>query len=210
MKKIFLVFICLCGLSAGVYAQTIVQVTEQLVLDIEKLSELKSVLSDMYKSYEIIEKGYNDIKNIAQGNFNLHEAFLDGLLLVSPAVKNYERIADIVNTEAILVSEYKSAYSKFQSSGHFTLQELDYISSVYTSMINESLKGIDELVTVLTASKLRMSDNERLGTIDRIYTETSTELGFLRSFNMNTSIQALHRAQDAGDVEAMKSFYDLP
>src|SRR5258708_5502248 len=97
MKKLylFIVFISF-GVASGT-AQTIAQVTTQLILDTEKLTELKAILSDMYKSYEIINKGYNDIKNIAQGNFNLHEVFLDGLLAVSPAVKNYERVADIIS-----------------------------------------------------------------------------------------------------------------
>src|ERR1700737_433815 len=109
-------------------AQSIAQLTEQLVLDIEKLADLKNILSDMYKGYQILDKGYSEIKNIAQGNFNLHKVFLDGLLAVSPVVKNYSRVAEIIQMEFPLVSEYKAAYKKFRADGHFTPQELDYIS----------------------------------------------------------------------------------
>jgi hypothetical protein len=96
-------------------SQSIPQLIEELILDKEKLAELKTILQDMYKSYQIIDQGYSDIKNIAQGNFNLHKAFLDGLLAVSPTVRNYGRVADIINAEYSIVSEYKAAYSRFMA-----------------------------------------------------------------------------------------------
>lgn len=61
----------------------------QLVLNIEKLSQFKQILSDMKKGYQILNGGYNTVKNIAEGNFSLHKAFLDGLMEVSPTVRNY-------------------------------------------------------------------------------------------------------------------------
>jgi len=59
--------------------QTIAQLLEQLSLDVQKLSELKTILQDMYTDYAIVNKGYTDIKNIAEGNFKLHQLYLDGL-----------------------------------------------------------------------------------------------------------------------------------
>ena len=60
----------------------------QLILDIEKLTQLKGILSDMKTGYTIIDGGYNEVRQIANGNFNLHASFLNGLWLVSPAVSN--------------------------------------------------------------------------------------------------------------------------
>ena len=45
----------------------------------------------MYTAYQLIDKGYTDVKNIVEGNFNLHHTFLDALLAVSPAVQDYSR-----------------------------------------------------------------------------------------------------------------------
>ena len=50
--------------------------TEQLLLDVQKLSQLRQMLADLKKGYEIVYKGYSTIKNISQGSFNLHQAFL--------------------------------------------------------------------------------------------------------------------------------------
>src|SRR5690242_1627765 len=68
---------------------------EQLLLDIDKLTQFKKILQNMYDGYKVLYSGYTNIKDISQGNFSLHKNFLDALLEVSPAVKNYKRIADI-------------------------------------------------------------------------------------------------------------------
>ncbi len=198
-------------LGAGsTQAQTIPQLAEQIVLDTEKLVSLKSILQDMYKAYTIINAGYTDIKNISEGTFNLHKAFLDALMAVSPAVQNYSRVTDIINTEYSIVAEYKAAYSKFSADGHFTIQELDYMNTVYSDLFDQSLSSLNELTMVITANQLRMSDAERLRSIDRVYADITGQLGILRTFNNNTSIQAIQRAREANDIGTLKSIYGIP
>src|ERR1700744_6274020 len=111
-----------------VRAQSTADLLEQLSLDIQKLASMKSLLQEMYQGYEIVEKGLGDIKDIEQGNFNLHKVFLDGLLAVSPAVQNDARIVDILNDEYTIVSEYKASLARLRAGGRFTVAELDYIS----------------------------------------------------------------------------------
>jgi len=195
--------------TSSVRSQTIAQLVEQLSLDVQKLTELKTILSDMYKDYEVINKGYTDIKNIAAGNFNLHKVFLDGLLLVSPAVRNYPRIVDIVNAEFRIVSEYKSASNRFRIDPHFTLSELNYMSDTYNALFQRSLKAIEELTMVLTDGQLRTSDAQRLQAIDRVYSDITGQLGFLRRFNNNTSILAIQRLKAVNDIETLKTIYGI-
>ncbi len=181
----------------------------QLVLDIEKLAQFKQILSDMKKGYEILEGGYNTVKDISKGNFNLHKAFLDGLMDVSPAVRNYRRVADITDCQIALVKEYKQAYERFRKDDNFSADELSYLSSVYDKLFNESLRNLDELLTVITAGKARMSDDERLQAIDRIYTDMEDKLTFLKQFNNNTTILAVQRAKERNDAQTMRKVYEL-
>jgi hypothetical protein len=210
MKKYCLLIGMGLLLGAGdTQAQTIPQLVEQIVLDTEKLASLKSILQDMYKAYTIINAGYTDIKNISEGTFNLHKAFLDALLAVSPAVQNYGRVVDIINAEYAIVAEYKAAYSRFSADGHFTIQELDYMNTVYTNLFDQSLTCLNELTMVITANQLRMSDAERLRAIDRVYADITGQLSLLRTFNNNTSIQAIQRAREANDIGTLKSIYGI-
>jgi hypothetical protein len=62
---------------------------------------------------------------------------------------------------------------------------------------------------VITANQLRMSDAERLRAIDRVYTDITGQLGLLRTFNNNTSVQAIQRAREANDVSTLKSIYGI-
>ena len=182
MKKILICLALVIGLEC-MPAKSEAQAYElaRLVLDIEKLLQLKNILSDLYKGYEILTTGYNAIKSISEGNFNLHKAFLDGLLAVSPAVQKYERVIDIINDQESIVSEYKIAYNIFKQDKHFTPDELVYLSNVYNNLIAGSEKNLTNLLNVMTAGTMRMSDAERLHAIDGIYSDTHEQLSFLRA-----------------------------
>jgi len=190
-------------------AQTIADDIQQLALDIQKLSGLKSVLNQMYQGYEVVSKGYGAVKEISQGNFTLHEAFLDGLLIVSPTVRKYVRVQDIINDQSELVSEYKSAYSTFKSDKQITPDEIGYMMDVYNNLISQSLNNLTALAAVVTSSQLRMSDDERLRQIDRIYAAGHDELTYLRKFNDQSRNVALARAQAANDQQTVQKLYGI-
>src|SRR5450432_2405624 len=171
MKRVMiLTFVCVLSINKRSNAQ--VYELERLILDIEKLSQLKNILSDLYKGYEILEKGYSTIKGISEGSFNLHKAFLDGLLAISPAVQKYERVEQVFEFQSRIIREYKMAMSRYRNSSHFNLDELEYISKVYSNLVDRSAKNLENLISVLTAGKLRMNDAQRLTAIDEIYSET--------------------------------------
>jgi len=211
MKKFLLALLLGVGLAApvAVGAQSLAQDIEQLTLDYQKLAQFRKILSDMYTGYKIVSKGYNDIKNIAEGNFNLHQGFLDALLAVSPVVRDYVKVTNIINNEVELVKEYKAAQKYFNSGGHFSAAELDYFSTMYGNLLNGSLRNLDELAMVITAGQMRMSDAERLAAIDRIDKDMTDKLTFLRVFNNSGAIQAGQRGIDENNISAMKGLYGI-
>lgn len=210
MKKlIILISLSFLGILPAFRASAQADEIAQLILNIEKLAQFKQILSDMKKGYEILSGGYNTIKNISEGNFSLHKAFLDGLMEVSPAVRNYRRVADITNYQIILVKEYRKAYERFRQDNNFNADELAYLGRVYDNLFKESLRNLDELLTVITAGKARMSDNERLQAIDRIYADMQHKLMFLRHFNNNTTILAVQRAKERNDAQTIRKIYGL-
>lgn len=209
MKKIWIVWLLIAVVAVVNTTPAKGQAKEiaQLALNIEKLAQFKQILSDLKKGYEILSGGYNTIKNISEGNFKLHKVFLDGLLEVNPAIKKYRRVADIVDYQVRIVKEYKTAFNRFKENDWFNESEINYISKVYTNLFNLSLKNLDDLFTVITVSDLRMSDDERLAAIDKIYLDMQDKLQFLRSFNSSTSVLALQRAKEKQDVDRVKSLY---
>jgi hypothetical protein len=210
MKKTgILLGLVICGFFCSFRASAQSAEIQQLLLNVEKLTQFKQILSDMKKGYQILEGGYNTIKDISEGNFSLHKAFLDGLMEVSPTVRNYKRVGDIVNYQVILVREYRNAYGQFQSDGNFNPQELAYLGRVYDNLFDESLRNLDELLVIITAGKARMSDDERLQAIDRIYADMQDKLIFLRHFNNNTTILTVQRAKERNDAQAIRNSYGI-
>jgi len=170
---------------------------------------MKSILKQMQQGYRIVSTGYNSVKGVARGNFSLHEAFIDGLLLVSPTVRNYPRVKDIINDQAAVVKEYSAAYKSYKGSGQFNVTEISYMSSVYNSLVSSSLRNLDELNMVMSDNKLRMSDDERLKAIDRIYASGHDELAFLRSFNARLDHLAAERAANIQDNNSIRQIYGI-
>ena len=68
MRKRLILF-CLLGLCFAYIPRARAQETEiaQLVLNIEKLRQFRSILKQMKQGYEILTGGYNTVINIAKG-----------------------------------------------------------------------------------------------------------------------------------------------
>lgn len=68
MKRILiLVFLVYFGLiPSSMNAQS--AEIQQLILNIEKLSQFKKILSDMKKGYELLSGGYKTVKDMSEGN----------------------------------------------------------------------------------------------------------------------------------------------
>lgn len=177
------------------------QEVQQLLLNAEKLIQFKKILQNMKDGYQVLHRGYTTIKDLSQGNFSLHKTFLDALMEVSPGVRRYKRISDIISYQVRIVKEYKIAFNEFKIGGQFSIDEINYLSNVYTNLMKESVKSLDELSIVITAGKLRMSDEERLQAIDRVYTNMVEQYGFLQEFNNSTAMLALQRKSENSNIE---------
>lgn len=208
MKKIIMITALLVtGYIGKVHAQA--EEVAQLLLNVEKLMQFEQILKDMKKGYTVLQGGYNTIKDVSKGNFSLHKTFLDGLMAVSPTVKNYKKVADIIVMQRQIVKEYKAAHKRFRTNELFSAGDLNYISGVYERLISSTLNNLDDLTMVVTANKLRMSDDERLQAIDRIYDDMAGKHAFLRSFNDETSVLAAQRASEQKDINITKGLHGV-
>ena len=193
MKKVFFVtgiFIC----SQFVQAQS--PEVQQLLLNWEKLTQFKQILRDMYDGWKLIDNGYKKIKEISSGNFNLHKGFLDALMEVSPAVRRYQKISDITRCQQLILQQCKVASGRFKDDDMFNALEIQHIGKVYTTLFKENVRNLDELIMVITSGQLRMSDEERINAIDRIYERVADQYLFLRDFTNSTAYLSMQRKNE--------------
>jgi len=206
MKRMFLIFTVylLLGIPSPVKAQS--AEIQQLILNIEKLSQFKKILSDMKKGYDMLSGGYKTVKDMSEGNFSLHKTFLDALMQVSPVVKNYKRVGDIVEYQVTLIKESRKGIDRILTNESFSPKEIQYFEKVYSNLSKESLRNIEELTSIITADTFRMSDDERLEAIDKIYADMQQKVLFLRDFNGSASVLALQRSKELNDAQTVRSF----
>ncbi|HET6256686.1 MAG TPA: TerB family tellurite resistance protein [Puia sp.] len=194
---------------SGAVGQSVSDDIQQLLLDVEKLSQLKQIMTEMYQEYTMLYNGYEKIKGLSQGTYSLHKGYLDGLLLVGPAVSNYYKVADIIAKEANLIKSYQAASSYFRGSGLFSSQELEGLSVFYSTVVERAERDIAELTMIITGGTLRMSDGERLSAIDRIDGNVTGQLSLLHGYNNSAALQAAQRARAAGDIGAVRDLYGI-
>ncbi len=188
-------------------AQT--QEAQQLLLNVAKLAQFKEILQQMYDGYKVLESGYNKVRDIANGNYKLHQVFLDGLLAVSPEVRHYYKVAAIIQLQVKLVKEYKQSLSLFKGCGFFNADELLYMEKVYKGLLDESIANLDALLTVITAGKVRMADDERLQSIDELHSSMENKWSFLQHFNQDAHMLAIQRAKETGEIETLRKWYNI-
>lgn len=201
MKRIFVMMLLMMGFGC---AQAQEHEIEVLLLDVEKLLQFKQILTDMQDGYDILVKGYGTVRDLSQGNFDLHKGYLDGLQAVSPAVQGYARIGDIIALQVQLTKEYKAAIKRFSASDLLSLQEMDYVTGVYGRVYKASLTNLEDLVQVITAATMRMSDDERLKNIDRIYKDLTDQWLFVRTFTSDNAVLLMQRKGDRKDVRVLR------
>lgn len=206
MKRVFTCTLLTCLLLPFcVRAQS--QEAMQLALNLQKLSQLRKILTNMKDGYTILTNGYNKVRDIATGNFSLHDGFLSGLLQVSPAVREYQRVALIIRDQTQLVKSYKDNWRQLKASHLFNPHEFDYIARVYERQFRQSLDNLQQLLLILTASQLRMSDAERLTAIDRLYEQMTDQLAFVRYFNQQTMLIGFQRKVESAETKELQKMY---
>ncbi|WP_156305629.1 TerB family tellurite resistance protein [Sphingobacterium endophyticum] len=173
----------------------------QLLLNVEKLTQMKKILYQMKQGYSILSKGYGMVTDLSRGNFNLHRAFLQGLMKASPTISKYHKVDRIAILQIQLVRQSRQAVLRYRKSGRFTLDELDYLSKVRQKVLEGSLAYLQELTSLLLDGEVQMNDGERLSAIDRIHAQMEDATAFLRGFLHETDVLMVRRGQERKESE---------
>ena len=135
--------------------------------------------------------------------------YFDELHKVKDAISGYKKVKEIMQKQVQIVDEYKRAFNLFRQDKHFTAAEIDYMLKVYTGIVDESLKNIDQLFLVINSFKTEMTDGKRLEIISGVAGHIDETLNDLREFNAQNVKLSLQRAKDEHEVETVKALYGL-
>ncbi len=109
----------------------------------------------------------------------------------------------------LLVEEYKRVWALFKQDKHFTADELLYMGQVYTGILDESVKNLDQIFLVINSFSTQMTDAKRLEIINTAADQVEVNYNDLKAFNQNNILLSLQRARGKNDVDVVKQLYGL-
>lgn len=152
----------------------------------------------------------DEIADWVEKQRTLYKDYFEELAKVKAIISYYHRIRDIFQRQIQLVQEYHKAWNLFKQDKHFTGDELNYMGKVYSGILDESAKNIDQIFLVINSFQTQMSDAKRLEIINAAADQVAANYYDLTRFNQQNIILSLQRAKAYNDVDVVKKLYGLP
>lgn len=195
------------GIGEG-YAQTWNEIfrqkkTQQKYL-LEQIAALRVYTGYLKKGYDLVSGGLNTIKDITNGEFGLHDAFISGLKKVSPLVKNNTKVAEIIQIQLAT----SRAFNALKADPNLTVSNLAYIAEVRKNLWQESMKDLEELLFVVTSGRMEMSDSERINRLDQLYLSMVEKSAFVQHFCAEIQSLIRQREIDENAISEIRRMYE--
>lgn len=171
---------------------------------LQQIAALQVYLGYAKKGYNIVTGGVNTIRNIKNGDLNLHRDFFNRLKNVNPAIHRYAKVADIIAYQVKIIKQTKIVLTQIRETKQFTEAELNYCKQVFDTLLDECIKTVEELILVTTSEELEMKDDERLKRIDGLYADVQNKYSFTCSFSEDMGLLAVQRLGEQMEINRSK------
>jgi hypothetical protein len=221
MKKILILLVLVGSLSvqkadaqfvvADIIKAAIGKVVRAVDLEVQRLQTQTIWLQDAQKVIEntMHQLKLTDIAGWSEKQRTLYANYYNELWQVKNLIGTWQKVKDIISKQTQLVNACQQANRLMKQDNHFNQSELDYMSQVYSGIINESLKNLEQVYLVVNSFSTQMSDAQRLQVITAVSDQIDHNYNDLKQFS-NQNIQlSLQRAKDINDVNAVKTLYGL-
>lgn len=208
VKAIVIAFILFVTISSG-KAQTWNEIfkqkqTQQKYL-LEQLAALKLYADYLGKGYEIVHTGLQTVKDISNGEFNLHNAFINSLKKVSPLIRNNSKVSGTI----IFQLEISKGLNSIENSDQLSISNQAYIQSVRNAIMDACSKDLEELLLIITSGKIEMSDDERIRRLNNVYEAMKDKAAFIQSFTNDINLLIRQMRQERESINQLKNSYGI-
>jgi hypothetical protein len=224
MKKILIITGIVLSISIAPVQQTNAQipileiikaavkkVIKAVDLKIQRLQNKTIWLQNAQKTLEnkMSKLKLTEISDWSKKQKELYAKYFDELWKVKNAISSYQGVRDIIKKQVQLVQEYAKAFNLSKQDKNFTVDELDYMQKVYTGILDESIKNIDQIQLVINAFATQMTDAKRLEIIHTAGDNIDQNITDLRQFNQQNITISLQRSKERNDIDVVKTLYGL-
>lgn len=170
---------------------------------LEQIVALKLYAGYLKKGYDIASSGLGTIKDFKNGEFNLHHTFISSLKTVSPAIRKSGKVAEIISYQIAI----NRAFHGIGNNEDLSTTDQLYLKEVRDNVMQECLNDMEELLLVITSSKVEMTDDERITRLDKIYVAMKDKSAFTQSFMTDVSLLIGQKENEQKSINHLKKLY---
>lgn len=196
--------LCFKPVQAQTFAEWWNQKKTQKKYLVQQIAALQVYMGYLQNGYNIVHSGLTSIKDITNGEFHLHDAYISSLKRVNPVIRDDRRIDEI-----IAMREYISeAFNHVVVSSLLPTVYLDYLRSVQAVVNAECDRDMDELLLVITSGKLEMKDDERIERLNKVYLAMQDKTAFTQHFCNEAALFIRKRSGEERSIDQLRRYYD--
>jgi len=150
-----------------------------------------------------------EIADWTQKQKELYGQYYEELWKVKSAIAYYKRVKDLMELQGEIAGEYSWAWGLLSKDKHFSAEELSAMEKVYTGILDESLKNVDQLLVVVSSFKTQMSDAARLELIISAGEAMQANYQALKRYNRENCLVSIQRAKSLEEVAHLKELYGI-
>jgi hypothetical protein len=196
---------------ASIIKEGVKKVIMAIDLKIQRLQNKTIWLQNAQKAVEntMSKIKLDEITTWVEKQKTLYQNYFNELRKVKTVISYYYRIRQVTSKQLQLVAAYKNALALFKQDKHFTSNEINYMISVYSGILDESVKNLDQIVLVITSFSTQMDDAKRLQIIDASADAIEQNYTDLLQFNQQNISLSLHRSKDLCEINQVRVLYGL-
>lgn len=196
----------------GLFTSAIKKVIMAIDLKVQRLQNQTIAIQNAEKQLEntLSLNKLTDISGWLNKERNLYQSYYRELAKVKTVIADYDEVKKIITQQKQLVTEYQQANALFHRDPHFSISELRYMENIYSGLLEESVRNLDEVLLAINSFRSQMDDADRMERIHQATASLQTNLDHLRQFNRQNARLSLARARDAQDKATVKQLYGLP
>jgi hypothetical protein len=187
--------------------QAIVKAINIIDIKVQQLQNKTIQLQNAAKQVEnkMALSNLNDISGWLDKEKSLYADYYNELQKVKQVIADYDVVKRITQQQVQLVSEYKAAYNLFKQDKNFSADEINSMGQVYSGILQESIRNLDEVLLAVNSFSTQMSDAQRLMLVNKASRGMQKNLNDLRQFNNNNTQITLQRARDKNDLQSVRT-----
>lgn len=174
---------------------------------IAQVALFQTFMGKAKKGYKIVGDGIHLIRDIKNGEFNLHNDYFNSLSSVNPQVKKYAKVAAIMQYEYEILQTCEKTLRQIKSSNRYSPGETSYIQKVFDRLLEETSGNMDELALIIKDGEVKMSDDQRIKRIDKLYLKVQSDRVFAQHFTERTRRLGADRSSYEQQMQQVQTLY---